>query len=440
MNPISSLPLAIPGRTFRLFGRFWLALIFWYLLGRGLHDGLLEVAAHVNRVNSVIAYSIVATAILCSLVAFVFMFQTIQPGLPTIWSLRKRDAQLDPTIKSPERRGAREQLRAVGLALLPFLLVYSARNLFEDDLRSVAYRTWEIDFLGDAPERAEFTFYFAGAAVVAYILVKICEFITRRTRNPVTALLAAVGEANWIFFALFGLQTLWGAAQLRISSTLAWHNFSGLRDLIGDIGPVLPIRFHNVFSGLFSFDLGWFAMFSEPLGNGILLPIYWLAIAGVCYGREMEDVKGLVDSRRFARFTGRWDQAPAFVKRYSRAFPTPGMREKYYPPFHAIRLLLSAGVPAILFFCVCYSAIELGGAVLQQSITTVIGPHSAALFWDEVQPVLGVAVDAVTESVRICLLAVTFDLAMSKFTTAKAQAVGGSGAAAKNAEATASVR
>src|SRR5690606_17760731 len=124
------------GRTFRLFGRYWLPLVFWYLVGRGLHDGLVEAAAWVNGFNSVLGSSITATAILCLLASYVFMFQVVQPQLPTVWSLRKQEAEVDPTIKSPERRGAREQLRTVGLSLLPFLIVYSAWGLFEDDQRT----------------------------------------------------------------------------------------------------------------------------------------------------------------------------------------------------------------------------------------------------------------------------------------------------------------
>src|SRR5690606_37939889 len=110
------------------------------------------------------------------------------------------------------------------------------------------------------------------------------------------------------------------------------------------IGPAIPLRFHNVFAGTFGFDFGWLNIFKDPLRDGIALPIAWLAIAGACYGREMEDVKGLVDRRRFARFTGRWDQAPEVVKRYAGRFPPAGFREKYYPAFHALRLMLSSGL------------------------------------------------------------------------------------------------
>lgn len=422
MNPISSLPLALPGRALRLYARFWLPLVVWYLLGRGLHDGLLEVAAHVNRHNAVIAFSIVATAILCSLVAYVFMFQTVQPGLPTVFSLRRQEAAVDPTVNSPERRSAREQLRAVGLALLPFLLVYSAWELFEDDVRAVSYRTWEINPLEGTPSRAEFTLWFAAAAVVAWVLVKVLEGITRRTRNPVTALLAAIFEANWMFFAIYGVSELLKASLAWLQNTLAWANLSDLWHFTDGVGPVLPIRFYDVLAGL---DFGWLGILRDPFTNGIILPIAWLAIAGACYGREMEDVHGLVDRRRFAQVAQRLEKAPNVLQRHARRFPPEGVREKYYPPLHAIRLMLTASVPALLLFCVLYSALDLANPLLTQTITTIIGPHPAGTFWQEVQPIVGVAVDTVTEPLRICLLAVTFDLALSMFTSARANAAGG---------------
>ncbi|MQA06422.1 MAG: hypothetical protein GEV07_28130 [Streptosporangiales bacterium] len=405
MKQISTLPLSLPVRAFRLYARYWLPLLVWYLLGRGLHDVLLEVAAHLNRFNAIFAYSAVSVAALCWIAGFVLMFHVVQPALPTVSSLQPSG-----------ERGLRSHLRAVGLAMLPFLLVYSSWELFEDDVRRVEYRSWELDPFGSGPERTDFTLWFAGAAVVAWLIVKLMEGITRRTLNPVSALFAAVFEALWMFFAVFGISQLLKAGLAWLGNTLAWQNFAEFWSFTDGLGPILPIRFHDVL-GL---DFGWLSIAYEPLRNGIILPIAWLAICGVCYGREMEDVRVLVDRRRFARVVERYEEkAPNVVKRWARRFPPAGVREKYYPPLHAIRLMLAASVPALLLFCVFYSLFELGGVVLTQSVVTVIGPHNGGLFWQEVQPLVSMATDAIIESLRVCLLAVTFDLAISRFTAAK---------------------
>lgn len=401
MNVLSSLPLDLPSRTVRLFARYWLPLVVWYLLGNGVHDLLLEAAAHANRHNAVLGFSILSMAILSLITGYVMMFHTVQPGLPTVHGLQRR-----------QRRGMSDHLRSLGVAILPFLLIYAAWDQFQDDVRKMAYRTWEINPIEASPQLAEFTLWFAGAAVIAWVVVKIMEGVTRRTGNAVTAALAAVFESLWMFFGLYGLGKLRDAGLAWLHNTLAWHNLAEFWSFGHGVAPVLPFRFHDVLD----LSFGWLAFAKEPLFDGITLPLAWLAICGVCYGREMEDVNHLVDRRRFARVADRLERAPGVLKRHAGRFPPEGFREKYYPPLHAIFLMLAASIPAFLFFCVLYSAIEVGEAVLRQAVTTTMGAHSAGTFWQEVEPVLLKAIRLITEPLRICLLAVTFDLGLSKFT------------------------
>ncbi|MQA77304.1 MAG: hypothetical protein GEV10_02295 [Streptosporangiales bacterium] len=409
---VSSLPLSIPRRTLRLFGQFWVPLITWYLVGRGLHDLIAEVAAHVNGINKVAGYALLSLAILCTLTSYVLMFVSVRRGLPTLWSLRQSEAAVDPTIKAPEREGLGELIRSIGLSLMPFLLVYSAWDLFMDDVRQLEYRGWELHPLGGAPsESTDFTWWFAGAGVVAWILVKIFEGITRKTLNPVTGLLAAVFESLWMFFGLLGVLKLGREFLGWLSGTLAWQNLVGTKDIFDGVGPMVPIHFHH----LFTFDLGWFTPFQGAVKDGIILPIAWLAIAGAVYGRQMEDVRILLGDKQLGRVTKTLEKAPGVVKRWANRFPPDGFKEKYYPPLHAIRLMLAAGVPAALLFCVFYGGVELTGVLLKQGIVTIIGPHDSGMFWQEASGVLDVAIFAIIEPLRICLLAVTFDLAMSRF-------------------------
>src|SRR5690606_23379615 len=312
----------------------------------GLHDLLAELAARVNYYNSVAGYSLLALAILCTLASYVVMFLTIQRGLPTIWRLRGSD-----------KRTPRELLGAVGLSLLPFLLVYSGWNLFEEDLYQMQYRTWQFHG-GDAPSPAEFTYQFAIAAVIAWLLVKLCEAITRRTGSPVSGAFAAVFEANWMFFGVFGVMTLWGFAGEWLQGTVAWHNLVALKDFAANVVPVLPIRVNDGLN-LVTADFGWLSDYSLALKNGVMLPLAWLAIAGSCYGREMEDARAIVSERTPRKFDERWQQAPTFVQRWAKRFPPAGTKEKYYPPLHAVRLMLTTSLPGALLFCLFYSVLDL---------------------------------------------------------------------------------
>lgn len=406
MDLSRSLTLALPGRTFRLFGQYWVPLIFWYLLGEGLHNLFAEVAARVNFYNAIAGYSILAFAILCRLTCYVLMFLSVQGGLPTVWRLRGTGPRTN-----------RELLTSVGLAIMPFLLVWSAYGLFQDDLRQLQYRTWQFHAHegGGGPPPVEFVYPFAIAAVIAWVLVKVCEAVTRRTKSPVTGTLAAVFEANWMFFSIFGITELLKNGREWLGNTVVVGELGELKDFVADVIPVLPIRVGDAVN-VVSFDFGWLGNYTGALSEGLVLPLAWLAIAGCCYGREMEDLREVIGGKHLAKFDDRWQRAPGIVKRWGHKFPPDPIKEKYYPPFHAIRVMLANGLPGFLVFCLLYSLLTLGGSVFQQAYVAVIGPHSPAFFW-------GGGVDSLTsqitntfiEPLKICLLAAAFETGMAAF-------------------------
>lgn len=410
----SLLPLALPRRTLRLFGRYSLPLIVFYLIGRGAHDLLAEAAAHVNRHIPVLAFSILAIAILCTLASYVLMFLCVQGGLPTVWSVHQEEGRLDERTALAGRRGLRDTVRTVSLTLMPFLIVYAAWNLFEDDVRDMAYRTWSINPIEASPSVIDFTLWFAAAGIVAYLLRMVFERLTRTTGSPVTGIITAIFEANWMLFAIYGITRLWGGAQAWFFDTVAWHNLRSLVPDLSGVSSVIPLQFGRAVGALG--DLGWLSGLAPALKDGIALPLAWLAIAGVAYSREMEDVRSLVMGHR--RVAAVAERAPNVVKRWARV--PPSVREKYVPPLHTIRLMLAAGLPAFLLFCVFYGGVELTASVFRQGITTVVGPHSPGTFWANVDLVVDVGVNAVFEPLRICLLAAAFDLALSRFSARNA--------------------
>lgn len=409
---VSSLPLAIPRRTLSLFGRFWLPLVTWYLIGRGLHDGLSELASHVNRKVPVAGFSILAIAILCTLTATALMFLAIQPGLPTVWAVRRDEVQGDPTVgvRDPHRHSVKEISRSVAQALMPFLLVYAAWNLFTDDVRDMTYESWFIDPTHRAASLPSFTTWFALAAVVAFGLRFLFESISKRTGNPVTWIFAAVFEANWTFFVIYGIQQVFGNILGWFFGTLAWHNVAASVSAVKGLFPVLP--FHP---GQDSSTVGsWFHSSIVPaLGDGLVLPIAWLGIAGVVYGRELEEVRWVLTGRARALHERMGSVGPDRLRRYLAKFPPAGFKERYYPPFQAIWMMIGAGVPALLLFCVFYDALALGENILKQVFTAVIGPRDAGLFWQELSGPLDIVVQAISEPLRICLLAASFDFSLS---------------------------
>ncbi|MFB9831117.1 hypothetical protein [Actinoallomurus acaciae] len=285
-------------------------------------------------------------------------------------------------IKDPDER----YVAAIGRTLFPFVLIYLGWNLYTDDLREV--------LRADAQRLADAGDYLRvgdildvsipvalAVAAVAWGLRVLAERRYESEQGRVLGVLVAFFEVNFTLYTLYSIVQLARVVQHWITGRVFWHA------LTGHVG--LP-------------DGG-------PVEDALILPLVWLAIAAVVYGLERRDreaiegtpLEGLAD-----RLTGRPRRLAEMAGR--------GVREKYVPVAHAVRLVFRAGAPVFAWFCLCYVAIGALMDRVQRGVLALVGTDHTVRFWNLVLTPVEYGHRLVYEVLRLALLAAMFDLVMRR--------------------------
>jgi hypothetical protein len=155
------------------------------------------------------------------------------------------------------------------------------------------------------------------------------------------------------------------------------------------------------------------APYLPDMKDGLVQPLVWLAMAAVVYSSSMtEDAKVIEGTRVEARVSGLWQRLPGPVQAAVEFF-SRGFRDKYIPLVNGFRLVLSGGALFYLTFCLVYVALEALASVGFIGLTKLVGPHEV-LWWQMWEGAVSFPVNLVHEVLRICLLAVAFDLALRR--------------------------
>jgi hypothetical protein len=285
-------------------------------------------------------------------------------------------------IKDPDER----YVAAIGRTLFPFVLIYLGWNLYTDDLREVLRA--DAQRLADAGDYLNVGDILGVSIPVALVVAAVAwglrVLAERRYESKpgrVLGVLVAFLEVNFTLYTLYSIVQVVRAAQHWVTGRVFWHALTG---------PVsLPDR--------------------GPVEDALILPLVWLAIAAVVYGLERRDreaiegtpLEGLAD-----RLTGRRRR---FVEVAGR-----GVREKYVPVAHAVRLVFRAGAPVFAWFCLCYVALGALMDRVQRAVLALIGTDHTVRFWNLVLTPLEYGHRLVYEILRLALLAAMFDLVMRR--------------------------
>jgi hypothetical protein len=165
----------------------------------------------------------------------------------------------------------------------------------------------------------------------------------------------------------------------------------------------------------------------------ITQPLLWLAVAALVFGSRVLSLAELW--RKGQPYAARVPGASAFAAyAEKRALRRPGpppkgvrlaaaqtrqaffgdLDDKYLPTFHALRLVLRAGVLFLGSYVLAYSLVLIAKNYAQTLLNTVVGGHSFP-FWVRWEPVFDLITDAPFETLRLCLLAVAFRRCLELF-------------------------
>jgi len=386
--------------TARLWWRHWPTLFVLVLAGFIADHWLLDLAAGIGVRNHVLGLCALSTVVLVQLVVVIAMFHSLRP------SLRVLGAVAATAPPEPRRRGA---IDGLSLVLAPFFAYYAAWGLLGDSVRQYSLRGLEIDPFGEHGMLLD-ALHARGIALVIAATWLLRWYAKRRARDggawwqlPVT-----LCEASWLFIGLFALDKL----KDRVLDW--WHArvfAHALDDLLQQAAAMLPTA-HGLLAPVLSAlrDVGLYA----------LLPLVWLALAAMIFGRAIGDADAVAATHaRLARLTARYRNLPALPKRIGEHF-VEGYRKRLLPVADCVRLTLRAGGPLLVLLCVGYRALDWLALWGWIGATRLIGAH-ALPEWQLIGNALGlVLVDPLrlspsllVEPLRICLLAAVLETTLA---------------------------
>ena len=313
-------------------------------------------------------------------------------------------------IQGPGEARREAFLDGLTLVLVPFFAYYAAWGLLGETVRRYSLRALEqmdpftqkgsiLDVLG-APG-------LIAAVAVIWLVRRGLKALDARRHRAVWKLLITLCEATWLFIGLFVFNAWKGKA------VDWWHARAayGWWDSLVQWSGVRAALAASLARGLAALrDVALYAA----------LPLVWLAMTALVYGRELGRAQELATAdSRLGRFAARYRRLPRSVHR-SAEHLVEGYRKRFVPIFHSVRLVLAAGLPLLVVLAVGYRALGWLSLWAWIGLTQVIGPHSIEA-WQVIASVLGLVLvgplqttpSLLVEPLRICLLAAVLETAVA---------------------------
>lgn len=383
--------ISIPLRALRLLLACGPALLACHLAGWLARFLLLELASTVGAGSALAAFLILPLAALARLVAYVGMFFVL------------REALLDRPA-TPRAFG-----NAVLASILPFFAFYTAWGMLGDDVRFYAERALEkIDWFTDGTStggavlelRAEF------ATIAIVVVAFLAKFLLKRFRDRLprwTNLLAVYLEALWVYLSFAFVADLLGKVTGWIDNRQAVHWVADLRTAVGDFFGPLGVAWDSV------------GVILGLIGAALLLPLAWLTIAGVIYGRGLapKAVELTVVDPRIERAKERLATVPQQVLRRVSDLGVDFIA-RFRPVTNALVLIWRAGPAPMGVYVFCFALVSVASTWLLLGVTRLIGPQNVTEFWLNFDTLLAFGADVLIEPIRISLVAAAYAFCVTR--------------------------
>lgn len=403
--------LEIPRLAGVLLWRHWPALLFWFFAQRLAYDQCMGLAITLAERSALLSYAAIALLIVTQLVCTIGMFLVLRPSLELPAA---RDA-------AGETASAMQPwVTALAVALLPFFAFYAGWGLLDGIHRDfrVAYFV-SVSF--DNRENLADILHLKGlwiALAVAWAVRALAKRMHARDGKPFWSVVATACEAYWVFVgvaavaALYGMARSWWHSRAVYVAVAQWWDAPTLGGV--SLAPAKGV-----------FDPIW--DFISTAAGGMLMPLVWLAIAALIYGLDLRRQQRLdaADARlrhavrRYGRLHVGWRMLASRVSN--------GWNSKGVPLVNGVRLVLRAGLPALLTLGLCWQLLESLDATIWLALVRWLGARSHE-DWEILGQPLSVLFGSprmvraglVTEVLRVVLLAATFSCAVRRLGRASA--------------------
>ncbi len=394
----------IPRLAAKLLWRHWPALLFWFFAMRVSYSLMMDAAIWLAETSVLLSYAAIAALIVAQLAGTIAMFLSLRPSLPMLEQART-------TLRGPAQR---PWIDALAVALLPFFAYYATWGLLEGIKRDFRlqyiFGIWyeQQEPLGDILSVKGVWI----ALIVAWAVRWIAKKRAAATGHARWLILSTACEAYWVYVGVAVIAKLIGSAKewwhgraIYVAVANWWENPLAFYQMLPAIKRVLVPAWD----------------FLTTAAGAALLPLIWLAITAIVYGLDLRRGARIDAADARLRYLGRRYRNLPMLARKVADKASAGWNSKGVPVVNSLRLVLRAGLPALLMLCVCWQLLAFADAWAWRVAVNLIGPNDPA-WWSVIGQPIGLLFNGplslrpalFTELMRVVLLAATFGVAISR--------------------------
>ncbi|SKB09564.1 hypothetical protein [Aeromicrobium choanae] len=363
--------IAVVWQGFRLVGAHWPVLVTIYLLGAAGRYGFLWLAVALSEEHSTLAGLVVPLAPLSSLVAIIAMLLVVSTSVTVLVA--------DTSDPAAGAQGG-GWLGVLAGALLPFLTVYAAQGLLKADVRAYVNEATYDEIYGSAGavygEAANIDrtaiatgWMLAAIVVIALVLRFAFDRFNLPARSRPLAFAAAYVETLWIVTLGVSFSTfqdeIWQWITERRFVHWVQDTWADLIDFLGPIGDPIATA------------VGWIGTFIDNADDVVLVPLAWLTVAAVVFGRSIAPPPPKQRTSRFGRvrpIAAVGSRTPAVVKRWA-GEATSDFRGRFSGLRDGFRVLALGGLVPMVMFCLVFVIADQANALVNELWRLVLGPR-----------------------------------------------------------------
>lgn len=366
--------VSVVWRGVRLVAAHWPVLAAVFLLGAIGRYGFLWLAVETSKDHSTLAGLILPLAPLSTLVAIIVMLLVVSRSLSAL-TVNTDAPSSEP---GPHTDG---WLGVLAGALVPFLTVYAAQGLLKADVRAYVNEATYDELYGNAgvfygeaanTDRTAIATGWTLAAIV--VLALVLRFAFDRFKLPAKHRSLAFGAAYLETLWIVTLGVTFTTFQDRIWAWITEREFvhrvqdwwADVIDLLGPIGDTVSTL------------MGWIGTAIDNADDVVLVPLAWLTVAAVVFGRSIAPptpkARLVRSPKRFAVVTAR---TPRVVKRWA-GEATSGFRSRFSGLRDGFRVLALGGIVPMVMFCLVFVIADQANALVKEVWRVMAGPRDGS--------------------------------------------------------------
>lgn len=395
----------------RLLWDHWPVLLTIFLFGSAIRAAVLWGAMKATLWHAWAGQALLPLAPLATVAALILALRVVAP------SLRWVHFQGDGAEDSAEGKAAQrpnlieDRLALLSATLIPFFAVYAAQGYLRQDTRQFLNETaadtfqFSADFWQGGSElrvdRLAFPegWWFWGTVAVALALRWLIDRFELPKKHLGWGWLAAYVEVAWV--ALF--------------AKAAMNKFTDWTDWLKDRQAAVVTRdaYENATSSLGGVGalsdkiVGFFATIIGQADAVIIVPMAWLTVGAIVYGRSLSQLKAEEPSERAKMWAARMDKVPGPVRRISGEMFS-GPIDRFKGLAGALKTFSRAGLAPMLLFCLVFVLAKQVETAVAWLLRWLIGPREPN-FMEIITPYLDLAIKGAYTILMVSLLAAAVD-------------------------------